>query len=448
MYFIGCTNSPSPEWESKGFKEGYVENRWKNHGVYDANTAKTYDSCGIKPWEVGYSRDPNDRYLNSIAPKEKWSIFSSAEAACEWKSWANNEKKYTTPEMLQKFDKYKVSKDEAHQWLTLLKDFAYIPTSSTATFPVNKDGVTQPIILEKALSNNLTPDEATKWNKIFVLNPFNTYVEAGKWKKAGFNIIDITASFNQGMSYKKEFENFNQDDAKRYLDMGIPFKALWFGLNNNIDPILVNKLYIQNQIDYKYSVELLKYFTDEEAISVYNGIKYKLLKEYRYQEYIQKAFEVYRAGFKLDDVGLWLSIFEPKNDSDIWNAKTYYDLKISPSKAYSYSRNYVSASKALEIERKIQSACGNNISYSFMISTANPYELSGKCIEVSRLEQKVLLNQQNAIFQFGKNYIKVSDTSSIRTSLTGVIKINGTTNFKTPEGLTTVISTGKVIVSY
>ena len=104
---------------------------------------------------------------------------------------------------------------------------------------------------------------------------------------------------------------------------------------------------------------------------------------------------------------------------------------------------YISPSSAKSYEIKIQKNCKN-----FTWSSGNQYDMKGKCLNLKSIKQIILINKNSAIYTNLDFYIKINSDSSAPKYFSGVVKINGTSNFTTPSGLKTIIPTGKMVVSY
>lgn len=269
ILFAGC--GASPEWKAAGIKESETENYWKSYGIYSPSAAKTYMSCGIKAYEVGYNRNfPNSN---------KYGYFNSPEIACSWKNWCSN----CMIDRIYSLDKagIKPNDNDASDWYEILSmPKVYL------TFPKGVDGTEY---IRAAKEAGLTPSEVKKFvNDFYGLLPMDNFKLMGSWKQEGFSIEnDILNKNNCKGILTSCYKDISPSKTKELIqNYGFNFTDAIYVQKSGKDPIQLQSLSKELNISLSIANIYLTYFDFSDSKRVYtqtksiNETNIRLLSEY------------------------------------------------------------------------------------------------------------------------------------------------------------------------
>lgn len=438
--FTGCVKMAYPEWSKNGFQSEGEIRAWQNCGINNPNDAMAYKNCGIPSYEAGWCK--SNRMINSV-PKYQG---ISPEKACQWNQWMamSGENIYDNKE-LRSYVEAGIEPNEVMEWRKLFKLQNIKAYEAYYRLTKGKKGIDRATLVKKAKINNLTPSDLKKWAQINKLQGWKYIDQAGAWKKYGITFDELSNAVIYITIHENQFKKTTPELAKKHKLDGYKFSAIYFGLENNINIKDLSELKDKYNIDYKKGIILLKYFSVNKASILYKNMTQYilLLGEYSFEKNVENAHSLIRDGMKIQDVSSWLKYYNPKNKNDITTAISYYHNKIPSFTAKNYKDMHIDPNRAKQYEKTIAKNCKD-----FTWSTDNPFDMKGKCYKLKTVKQIVLLSQSSGIYINGESWIKIKSKGSAPKYFSGVVKINGTNKFTTPEGLITIIPMGQVVVHY
>lgn len=439
----GCVSMKYPKWAENGFTSEYDIYEWQRCGVNNPKIAMSYKSCGIERYKVcGFSGSFSSANIGTP-------LYSgvSPEKACQWnpymwkdtKDMGSNKLILINEELLMYIESG-ITPQELTQWEKVFKDKRISSWISREYSSNGKVGISKANLVRKAKKNNLTPDNMKKWANINMLQGWKYIDEAGEWKKYGITFDELSSAVKYIMMHENQFRKTTPKLAREYKNKGYKFKAIYFGLENDISVKDLSKLKDNYNIEYKHGIVYLKYFSLNDIIKLHRNFE---ANKYYFEKNVKYAKKLKTMGISLLDIGNWIKYYKIENENDATIAISYYKNGLSAFKAQSYKEMYIGPESAKNYETRIQKQCK-----SFTWSSTNPFDMKDKCLNLKSIKQSVLINKNSAIYTSLDSWIKINSKSSAPKYFSGVVKISGTTNFTTPSGLNTIIPIGKVIVNY
>lgn len=441
LFLNGCVSMKYPEWSKSGFTNEREIHAWQKCGIFDPKTANEYKQCGIEKYKVcGIGKYQFDTPIFSNIPPEN---------ACQWNPYlfkvgdeiGSNKLILNNSELLT-YIQAGINPEEAYEWKKVFKNERVRGWIAYNRLSKGEKGISGPNLAALAKKNNLTPNDVIEWVNICMLQGWKYINNAGDWKKNSITFDELSNAVKYITIHENQFKKTTPQLAKQYKLNGYKFKAIYLGLENDVSVKELARLKDSYNIDYEHGIIYLKYFSVNDIIALHKNFE---VSKYGFEKNVKYAKKYQTYGMNLFDVGNWLKYYKPESENDIATSIDYYKNGLSPVMARYYKEMYVNPSLAKQYEIMIQKNCDN---IAWLWSAENPFDLNGKCIRLRAFEQKVLLSQQSAIYTYQDSWVKITSKKSVPKYFSGVIKIIGTSKFKIPEGLETIIPSGKVIVNY